>query len=546
MQPEKPKVSFTVFFLMWAKVQGWNVPLFHIRICEWLETCGDRVRVLMVFRGASKSTIYAVFKAWTLYRDRTHRSLIYAADGTLAGKLTRDTLSVLRRHPLCIGMLPPKSGALSFWVNGATDARNASMEAVGIDSNSTGSRCDAADFDDIEVPKNIKKPESRANLRQKIDDVTHIMVPGAGKTFIGTPHTHDSIYTEQIKGGAASLKIPLMEYVVRYKETDKRTRYIFNKPVGEDGLYVFAGIGKFARVLTEGEDYRRDGGAILFEKPPGVVIDICSMCAWPERFNRAELEFRRRETKTLNAWDSQYFLESKPLNEVRLDPSLLIPYAVEPEIRIANKTPSMWLGNVQIVGMAARWDPASAKLNSDVSAFSLVLFDAHGRRYIHRTVALTGELAEFDEDAKKITGGQVFQVCEMVKKFHISRIVVETNGIGQFVPEALKTALRHFGLRCAVIDERSVINKGRRILEAFEDVLSSRMLWAHTEVMNSPFKEQLRDFIPTATNQSDDYIDATAGALVDNPERFSITPGEIKAAPDWRPNSGVHEVVFER
>jgi hypothetical protein len=122
---ETPKpVSFVVFFLLWARHQRWVVPDLHIRICMWLEECDAPERVLLVFRGAAKSTLYAVYKAWKLYRDRTWRSLIYAADDKLAAKLTRDTLNVLRRHPLCGGMLSTKPGTRSFWVLGATDARN--------------------------------------------------------------------------------------------------------------------------------------------------------------------------------------------------------------------------------------------------------------------------------------------------------------------------------------------------------------------------------------------------------------------------------------
>ncbi|MBH1637321.1 phage terminase large subunit [Stenotrophomonas maltophilia] len=180
-------VSFLTFFLMWARVQGWTVPLLHVRICTWLETCVDPERVLMVFRGAAKSTIYAVFKAWTLYRNRAHRSLVWSADNDTAGMLTADTINVLRNHPLCIGMLPRKPGAKRFSVLGSRDARNASMRAVGVTSNATGARADAVDFDDIEVPGNIETPEARLKLRQRISESTHIAVPGAQKTFIGTP-----------------------------------------------------------------------------------------------------------------------------------------------------------------------------------------------------------------------------------------------------------------------------------------------------------------------------------------------------------------------
>lgn len=546
MQSENKPVSALVFFLIWAKVQGWKVPLLHVRIFQWLDTCDERVRVLMIFRGAGKSTLYAIWKAYCLYRDRTFRSLIYAADGPLAGKLTRDTLAVLRRHPLCRGMLPPKPGALSFWVTGAKDARNASMEAVGVNSNATGSRCDAADFDDIEVPKNIKNPEARSNLRQKIEDSVHIMVPGSQKTFIGTPHTHDSIYVEQIAEGAALLKIPLFEYMVRYKETAKRTRYSFDFPVMDDGLYVIAGIHKFAKVLKEGEDYRVDGAEIVFERPPMIPIDICSCCAWPERFDRSEIEFRRSQVKTYNAWDSQYQLEAKPISEVRIDPSRIIPYALEPEIRIANKQPSMWIGKARIAGMAARWDPASAKPNSDVSAFAIVLQDLRGARYIHKCAALEGDIAEFSGDGKTIIGGQVHQVCEFVKRYRVPRVVVETNGIGAFAPAVLRACLKQFGLRCAVIEEPAILNKNKRILESFEDVLSAGMLWAHTDVLKGPLWAQLKDFNPGTNNQEDDYADACAGAMTDHPERIHVTEGELRESSDWRPSAGVYTLEYEQ
>src|SRR3546814_19096265 len=82
----------------------------------------------MVFRGAAKSTIYAVYKAWRLYRDRAHRSLVWSADNDTAGMLTADTINVLRNHPLTGGILPNKPGAKRFWVVGASDARNARSE----------------------------------------------------------------------------------------------------------------------------------------------------------------------------------------------------------------------------------------------------------------------------------------------------------------------------------------------------------------------------------------------------------------------------------
>lgn len=542
-------VSFLTFFLMWARVQGWTVPLLHVRICTWLETCTDPERVLMVFRGAAKSTIYAVFKAWTLYRNRAHRSLVWSADNDTAGMLTADTINVLRNHPLCIGMLPRKPGAKRFSVLGSRDARNASMRAVGVTSNATGARADAVDFDDIEVPGNIETPEARLKLRQRISESTHIAVPGAQKTFIGTPHTHDSIYPERIAAGASTLIIPLFAHATRYKQTDSKTRYPIKFTPAEDGLYVVVGIHKHARVLVEGTDYQVDGGEVVFAKPPGAVLDIYSGCAWPERFDRNEIELRRKETRTLNAWDSQYMLEAKPIEEIRLDPERITPYDVEAVIRKANGTAAMFLGSVQIAMASVRWDPASGKLNSDVSAVAVVLQDLIGRRYLHRMEQLTGEVAEFDDTGKVITGGQVWQLCDLVETLNLPRVVVETNGIGAFAPAVLKAALKQRRLRCGVAVEQAVANKSRRILEAWEPLLESGgQLWAHVSVLRGPLWDQMKEWIPTAPNQKDDYLDAGAGALTDTPERVGQIVGNpnITARDDWRHSAGEHEVVFER
>lgn len=546
---EKPKITFLAFFLLWAKVQGWKVPALHVRICHYLESCTDPVRVLMVFRGAAKSTIYAVYKAWQLYCDPTFVSLIWAADGRLSTKLTRDTINVLRRHPLCGGMLPTKPGAQMFWVSGATDARNASMTAVGVNQNVTSARARDIDYDDVEVPKNIKTADARENLRQKIQEATFILVPGGRETYIGTPHTHDSIYPELVQGGATLLKIPLFESHVRYEQTDKALRYRVPFPPGDDGLYVMTGIHKFARLLAEGIDYRIEGSELVFSAPPGAVLDIYAHCAWPERFTREDIIKRRKKTRTLNYWDSQYMLEAKPITETRLDPARIIPYDVEPVVRYANKTASMYLGNVRIAGMSARWDPSSGKIRSDVSALALVLQDEQGRRYLHRTLAITGDVAEFTEDGKRITGGQVWQICNLVEQFHIPRIVVETNGIGGFGPAVLKAALKQRKLICGVTEEHAVVNKNKRILEAYEGPMSSGMMWGHVSVLDGEFWDHMKDFNPETQNQADDLIDAGAGAITDTPERINVRVIEAERAPqrhEWRANSGVHEVVLER
>jgi hypothetical protein len=412
------------------------------------------------------------------------------------------------------------------------------MNAVGVNQNATGSRADDIDYDDIEVPKNIKTPEARTNLRMKIEESTFIAVPGAQETYIGTPHTHDSIYPELVQGGAALLKIPLFECVQRYEDTSKATRYRFNFQPNADGLYVMVGIHKQARLLVEDTDYRVEGQEIVFEKPPSAVLDIYAHCAWPERFTREDIEKRRKKTRTLNYWDSQYMLEAKPITECRLDPAKLRPYNLQPKIERANGEIRMMIGQQQNM--------------SDDSALTIMFEDAAGNYYWHVCEAMLGEYAEFADDRNgHITGGQVSQVADLIAKYQIPQIYVENNGVGAFTPQLLRKMLKQRRLQCGVREVTRTGNKNAIILEGIEGPLRSGVLWAHVDVLDGPLWDQMKDWDPSITRQPDDYLDSGAGAILEAPVRIGKIVGDLAgnrdapAADHWRPRTGVHEVTLE-
>ncbi|HGE8281635.1 TPA: phage terminase large subunit [Serratia marcescens] len=534
-------ISFVAFFIMWAERMGWDVPDCHYRACHWLEHRGD-LAVLRCFRGFGKSTILAVYNAWRYYQNRQYRILHQSeADGT-AYKTSRDTQNVLRNHPLTRGMLPDGQGTVEqWWVNGSLDMRNGSMYAKGILSNVTSARADECQNDDVEVPRNIQTPEAREKLRYRLGEQTHILVPGGRKLFIGTPHTHDSLYDEVEAMGADCLTIKLFEKEHRIDEKQATARS-YALPFRPE--YVFIGIHIGARLLAEGVDYQLTATGITFAEPPGTTVDCYAECAWPERFTPAEMERRRQETRTVNEWDSQYQLHSKPIGESRLDPERIREYNVQPEIRYANRTASMWLGSQQIVGAVAWWDVATGKAKADASAFSLVLTDARGHLYWHVCQELIGDLAEFDE-RDKITGGQVVQIRELVIRYQIPQVVVEVNGPGSFAGKLLRQALK--GTGCGVREEFTITNKQKRILDAFEAPLSSRFLWAHSDVLDGPAYDQMRDFNPTVTNQPDDFIDSGAGAISETPVRIGKLVGKPTAQgrDNWQPTDGDHEVAVD-
>lgn len=516
--------SFLAFYLRWADLQGWDVPDLHIEMCMWLEEHrADALALMMVFRGAAKSTIVGCFKAWQLWQEPGGVHQVWGADKKVAGKMSRYTKHVLRRHPWTGGMLDPRAPDNGFFVAGSRDMRNPSMEAIGIDSSATGSRSTATTFDDIEVPKNIRTPAKRESLREKIDEAMHILVPGGSRLYVGTPHTHQTIYSDVQDEGAAVFKRPLFADHVRFSESVMQTRFPYPFEPGDDGVYVFVGIHKFAKLLQEGRDYIQGDGFIEFAQPPQAEIDVYANNAWPERFDRRDVLTRRKACRTINSWDSQYQLEAKPISDTRLDPDRMVPYDVEPRIEYRNRIPVMMLGKVQIAGFVAYWDVSLGKIKSDASALCIVLTDFAGRLYWHRAVELTGNLEDFDRQGRLI-GGQVHQLIDTLRQVHAHQVHVETNGPGGFVPPILVKHARPHGI--GVTERYQTGNKQARILDAFEAPLSSRLLWVHTSVMESPAFEQLRGFDPLVTNQPDDFIDAAAGAIHETPVRVERAIGD--------------------
>lgn len=539
--------SFLAFFLAWAERQRWKVPDIHVRACHWLEHRGQ-LAVMRCFRGFAKSTILDVHDAWLLKYQPALRILVQSEADDTAYKTSREVQHILRAHPWTRDVLPPgKLSVESWWQPAAmaNDPRNPSMHARGVMSNVTSARADEIQNDDVEVPRNIQSPEARERLRYRLGEQVHIATPGARRLFVGTPHTHDSIYDEIEALGADCLTIRMFDREHRIDLAQGR-RYAL--PFVPE--FVFAGIGRPARLLLPDVDYLLVKGDIEFRTPPMQLVDLYAGCAWPERFDRKELLKRRRETRTINEWDSQYQLHSKPVHEIRLDPDRLVPYDAELVLERANRELRLMLGNTRIQSSRAYWDPSKGKLGSDASAFALVLDDAVGNSYWHCAERVTGELAEFSDGPNtRIIGGQVLDIVRIVQRFHIPSIYVESNGLGAFIKPILLRALAQEEVACGVVEEQVKGDKNARILAAVEPPLSSGVLWAHVRVLNGPSWDEMKDWNPATKSQPDDDLDALGGALSKTPVRIGRrndmtvqgTPAET-----WRPRAGTPEVTYAR
>ena len=526
-------------------MQGWDVPAFHYDVCQFLQSF-DNVGLLMMPRGHAKSTLLGIYNAWRYYCDPSYRILHQGDQDDTAYKMSRDTLAVLERHPLTKGIKKQQGEVQMWWVKGSTDARNPSMQARGITSNVTSSRADEIQNDDVEVPRNIQTADAREKLRYRLGEQIHIIVPQGRKLFVGTPHTHNSLYEDVKARGATCLILKAFGKEHRIENGDHAT--LTFKP-----QYVYTGIGIGARLLEAGIDYTITPRGDVWEVmllDRATIADFYADALWPERFTPAEMENRRKECRTLGEWDSQYQLHAKPVTEVRLNPERMKIYTDEPAYRTANGSVIMMLGDTPMVGAVLWVDPSSGKVGSDISAGALIFQDANGRRYWHRALDFKGDVATFAEDGKTITGGQVFQIADVVQKYGLGRVTIETNGIGGFMPAVLKAALKQRRLICGVSEEKATTQKNKRILEAFEPLLLSDMLHAHDSVMGV-VEDQMRQFNPLTTSNEDDFIDSAAGGITAAPERIQSIPNQTSTMQDykqphnWHGRGGTYEVQVD-
>jgi len=539
---KRPYISFAAFYAIKAQLRGWDVPEIHYRICHFMEHRG-RKGVLKVFRGAAKSTIVAAYEAWVLRNDPTWLFINRSADDATATKLSADTAANILQHPLCRGMIKGKAGVERFSVEGNPEAaRNASCTAYGILSNATSSRANEIINDDTEVPKNIETPMLRQKLRDKLQEEVHILIPGGKILYIGTDHTVDSIYDEKIKAGYESLIIPLFSQSVRHEADGKGRIFEFHFPVTDPlDFYVMINIGQAARVLETGEyelARTETGGMVKLHETlqEGNIIDLATGNAWPSRFDRAEIKFKREECNTFNAWDSQYMLKARPVHNIRLNPDRLIVYEEQPEIVVANNALSMYLNGVQLTGCRAYWDPSKGKADSDDSTFSVMFQDDRGHLYWH---------------ILEVQKGEVFEQCDgiipLVRQYQLPSVMIETNGIGGFLPPILRKALKEARLQCGVTEVNRSQNKTAYILDAYEVPLSGQFLHVHRSVLESGLAQQMNSWIPSRQAQQDDLIDSGAGCIRNLPVKIGkvVHAALPQARNEWRPNMEQYEVEVE-
>ena len=459
VEPNKDKplqsagLSFQQFVWLWNRSQGQSTPRLHLDMAAWLGKRwmgGDRRLLLLCFRSAGKSTLIGMFCAWLLFNQPSLRILILSAEYELAKKMVRNVKNIVERHPLTTDLIPERSlqwASDQFTVQRELILRDPSLLARGVTSNITGSRADVVICDDVEVPNTCRTPAKREELKDRLHEISYVLVPGGLQLYAGTPHSLHSIYAEA--------------------------------PSERD-----------AQIFLEG-----------FDRLVIPLLDEHGVSRWPERFPESSIELLRQQTGPAK-FQSQMMLRPSEDEDVRLDPKSLIRYENEVICRESNGHTILTIGGRRMVSVTAWWDPAfGSPEKGDSSVVAAVFVDDDGNYWLHEIRYITHDPAR-SNDVDEAT-----QLCRQVVQFseelHLPSITVETNGLGRFLPAVLRREMNGRGCGCSVLEHVSHRNKDQRILDAFDPVLAAGALRAHSRVWQTPFIDEMRDWRPERNGRDD-------------------------------------------
>ena len=224
-----------------------------------------------------------------------------------------------------------------------------------------------------------------------------------------------------------------------------------------------------------------------------------------------------RDTVGLRHFQSQMMLTCVGLDKSRLDPGALRFYDSEFDARTAR------IGADPVTGAALYWDPSSGRRKSDGSVCVLIFRDDSARRaFIHDALYL-----RVGDDETHPLARQCDMVLDFMGARLVRRIAIETNGIGNALPEIMRDVAARRGANIFVQKIVNNHNKETRILDAIEPLLSTGRLYAHSRIRQTPLISEMLGWSPLGAFAHDDGLDEVAGALMMRP--YVIRPQSAAA-----------------
>ena len=240
------------------------------------------------------------------------------------------------------------------------------------------------------------------------------------------------------------------------------------------------------------------------------IVDADGNPAWPEMFPLSTID-ALRNTVGPRHFASQMMLNPTPPERIRLDPGAMHFYQDEFNPNNAK------IGDMTVTGATIYWDPSMGGQNSDGSVCVIIYRDDKTHRvFIHDVMYMV--VSEHDEYPM---AHQCDTVLRFMSHHNMRRICVETNGIGNTLPEILRDCALRGGYDIVV--QRIVNNKRKsdRIIDTLEPILSTGRLYCAMRVKNTPLLAEMIGWSPIGGTTHDDGLDAVAGAISTMPVPIS-------------------------
>ncbi len=233
------------------------------------------------------------------------------------------------------------------------------------------------------------------------------------------------------------------------------------------------------------------------------IMDASGTPAWPELFPPARIH-ALRDSVGPRHFSAQMLLTFVPPDRARLDPDALQIYDDAFDARSAK------IGDTVITGACVYWDPSSGRNNRDGSVCILLYRDDKNHHmFIHEVLYLRVSDQELHPLAR-----QCNDVLQFMSRHAMRRIVIETNGIGNALPEIMRDAARRLNTPISIQGITNSRSKIDRILDAIEPVLTTARLHVHRCVTTTPLIAEMLGWVPMRNASiHDDGLDAVAGAL---------------------------------
>lgn len=248
------------------------------------------------------------------------------------------------------------------------------------------------------------------------------------------------------------------------------------------------------------------------------IVDAAGVPTWPEMFPISAIE-NLRTTVGAHHFASQMLLTPVAPERIRLDPGAIHFYTDEFNPQNAR------IGDNIITGATIYWDPSLGRTKSDGSVCVIIYRDDKTHRiFIHDVMYLV-----IDDNDEHPMATQCERVLNFMTNYNMRRICVETNGIGNALPEILRECA---GKRSMDIVVQNIVNNKRksdRIIDTLEPILSTGRLYCASRIQSTPLLSEMIGWTPLGGNTHDDGIDAISGAI-------SVTPVPV------RPNGRVGRI----